>query len=99
MALDQLVQFAKKNYKAVSDFPDSWVEYFFECNAETTRIRTDEAGEITGFATWRNLNLEDGTVEFLAICLTGDKRANFELMRLYLREVFKGSKVRLRKYA
>lgn len=84
--LDELVEFAKKQYPTWQVIPDERLKHFFLGHKDTTIIRR-ENDKITGFCVYEF----DGQIpKFLCIAGTGNRWKNFKLMRKFLSNVFYG---------
>ena len=81
--LDRLDEFARKHYAAFMIFNESVSKNFFLALKDTTQIRFDEKGEITGFVVWKEL--EDRIV-FMGAALIGDRKENYKAMREFLKK-------------
>jgi hypothetical protein len=83
--IDDLIQFAKEHHSAFAQFTDQQIETFFLKYAETTIVRQDSEGEITGFCVWEVIK---GIVNFRIIAGIGDPKENFRVMRRALKKLY-----------
>ena len=81
--IDNLIKFARRHHKSFCLCGDKQIRVFFELYKETTLVRTDDAGEITGFAVWVD---QSDKIIFISIALTGDFKENFKTMRFYIKQ-------------
>ncbi len=75
--IDTLIKFAKKNYEAYSDIPDSFLRRMFETYKDTTLIYQDDAGNIRGFALYQDW---PDRLVFILICGDSGHDQNFKAM-------------------
>lgn len=81
--LDRLIKFAKKHHKAFEPFSDEQIVVFFIKYKQTTKVRFDEVGNITGFAVWED---QLDKVVFIAIAGVGDRNENYREIMMHLRQ-------------
>jgi len=82
--LAELIKFAKLYYPKFYVFTDEILEVFFLKYADSTIIRQNAGGEITGFCVFEK---KADKVKMLIICLTGDPRLNFRAIRAELKKL------------
>ncbi len=81
--LEELIKFAKDHHKGFEPFSDDQIKTFFKKYKETTKVRTNNAGEITGFAVWDE---QPDKIVFLAVAGIGDRWENFRAMISHIRQ-------------
>ncbi len=83
IAINQLIEFARKHHKSFEPFTDEAIEAFFEKYQDTTKVRFDEKGNITGFAVWDE---QPDKIVFIVVAGVGDRRENYRVMMKQLRQ-------------